>query len=359
MIVYPNATSAYTNLATILRGASEIGSRNGMTREIHPIAYTINDYRNYFLNVSGRVINFPMVLAELIWIMTGSNADWIIKYNKQLENYADNRGGQLTFNAAYGKRARKAFNIDQIKDVIRNFQADLNTRQAGIIYRHPMYDSAGSHTKDRACNIASMFLVRDMKLDITQIVRSQDFIWGLPYNLIQFGYITQYIAEQVGIEVGQYHSMVNSLHVYEQHWPELGVIVTDHPNFPMSMPRIKDIDHDRVREMMVLMERMYDINAMNNLVAFFDTEDEKKSYKDSPFWHDALHVLHAYWLNKFGLPEDVANTLVACKNPGFVMLATKYFYRYYKSFRDDFHKSNSGGFAMLRQTNKTGVTHAL
>ena len=198
-----------------------------------------------------------------------------------------------------------------------------------------------------------MFLVRNDKLNITQIVRSQDFIWGLPYNFIQFGYITQYIAEKIGVEVGCYHEMVQSLHVYEQHWGDLVNIARMEPQFPEALPRINDIDHKSIRAIMYNMEEMYEKEMHNNLVSYLDEFDPVLS----PFWHDALRVIHAYWLNKARLVEDAAYTLMQCKYPTFVILATRYFTNHYKGFSVAFRESNSKQFMQLRNTVITGVIH--
>ena len=355
MILYDNVDMAYVSLSKMLLHASEIDSRNGMTKEIHPLSFVVGNFKNYFLNVQGRVINFPMALAELVWIMSGDDTDWIIKYNKQLENYADIREisieneGEVVkeerfFNAAYGKRMRKQFGIDQIRDVVNAFAKDVFTRQAAIIYRHPVDDSSFVSAKDKACNIASLFLVRQGALDITQIVRSQDFIWGLPYNLIQFGYITQYIAELLGLEVGQYIETVNSLHVYEHHWQELPRIDIQ-PHVSYSVPAIGNVNMDFIRKKMILMEDKYENDEMES----FDYDDIGKI--SSPFWHDAMVVFAAYWFKKANKNRKCAAFLLGCRSNLFVEMATKYFYYHYNSFRKDY----SSGEIELFQVLKTKV----
>ena len=114
----------------------------------------------------------------------------------------------------------KAFNINQLEDVIFKLLKDRGTRQATIVYIDPLRDSALRQTKDRACNVSSLFLVRDGRLSLTQTVRSNDIIWGLPYNLIQFTTIQEVIASFLGLELGDYHHMANSLHLYEKHVEE-------------------------------------------------------------------------------------------------------------------------------------------
>ena len=106
---FKDVNQAYKAICWDVMNCGELQeSRNGETREVHGASYTVDSMENYFLTIHGRPINFPMALAEIIWIMSGSNDTWITEYNKKLKDYVDN--GKI--NAAYGNRMRNAFGID-------------------------------------------------------------------------------------------------------------------------------------------------------------------------------------------------------------------------------------------------------
>ena len=344
---YKEINEAYVDLAGVLKNAIEVYSRNGMTRELHPASFVIEDFRNYFLNVPGRVVNFPMVLAELVWIMTGDDSSWVVKYNKQLESYIDydRDKSRFMFNAAYGKRMLRTFGINQLADVVKMLKEDPGSRQAVIIYRNPEDDSSYKQVQDRACNIASMFLIRDGKLNITQTVRSQDFVWGLPYNFAQFGYIAQVIAEKLEIEVGKFIELANSFHAYEQHWDILDEIKPSKLSTP-SIPPIGEVDYDEVREIMEHLEIMYE----SRIAALEYTSVIQRLPEDfSPFWLDALRVIKSYWLMRAGKYEDSLDTLIGCKYYVFIAMTFRYFYHYHTKFRKAYDDSNLAVFNELKE----------
>jgi thymidylate synthase len=86
----------------------------------------------------------------------------------------------------------------------------------------PTYHNAvtGTGLVTHNCNIALMFTLDEGKLDLLVIRRSNDVVWGLPYNIIQFTSILEYMAGWLGIPVGTYAETINSLHIYEDEYPD-------------------------------------------------------------------------------------------------------------------------------------------
>jgi len=82
----------------------------------------------------------------------------------------------------------------------------------------------GHYPRDIPCNIVSHLLVRDGRLDWLQVMRSNDLMWGLPYNIVQFTSMQEIMAGWLGVDVGAYTHISDSLHVYERHWAELDAV---------------------------------------------------------------------------------------------------------------------------------------
>lgn len=115
------------------------------------------------------------------------------------------------FKGAYGIRA--GAQIDKIIELLKN---DPETRQAVITLRDP-YRDLFEKSKDVPCTIAMSFRIRNGKLNMTTHMRSNDLVWGFPYDVIQFCLLQMTIAEELGIENGTYTHHADSLHIYERH----------------------------------------------------------------------------------------------------------------------------------------------
>lgn len=115
------------------------------------------------------------------------------------------------FKGAYGIRA--GAQIDKIVELLKN---DPETRQAVITLRDP-YRDLFEKSKDVPCTIAMSFRIRNGKLNMTTHMRSNDLVWGFPYDVIQFCLLQMTIAEELGIENGTYTHHADSLHIYERH----------------------------------------------------------------------------------------------------------------------------------------------
>jgi len=87
-------------------------------------------------------------------------------------------------------------------------------------------------SKDIPCNLVSHLLVRDGKLEWLQVMRSNDFFWGLPYNIIQFTTLQEVIAGWLGLDIGSYVHISDSLHAYERHWKDFPALPSDQPRPP-------------------------------------------------------------------------------------------------------------------------------
>ncbi len=333
---FVDVQNAYVEMAGMFDKFAQIQpSRNGETKEMHPFYYTIEDFSNYMLTVKGRVINFPFALAEILWIMLGDNTLWVSEYNKQMGEYADDG----IFNAAYGHRMRmNSYTdvyepIDQFEDAVNFLKDNHDSRHAVIVYRDPVKDGYAVDTKDRACNISSMFLIRNGLLNITQTVRSHDFVWGVPYNFMQFGYITQALAERLEVHVGHYAELNNSLHVYDKHYDELKDIRYNNElshKFDMTVPKIGEVDYENVKLYVDLIKAEVVYGISDGVVTRF-ISDIHRRFIDSAFWSDGLLVLLVYWLkdNK----QQSLRVLNEVDSHLFRLMTLRYLYHYSRSWK--------------------------
>lgn len=226
--VYPTMVRA-----TAFKG-DRVPSRVADTVELHPVVAEFTNPARRLVTSYGRAVNVPFALAEVVWILAGRNdVRFLSQFNSRIADYSDDG---FTFNAPYGHRLRRAQGYDQLTDVIRLLRRDPRSRQATLTVWHTSdmhheLDLDGApeewvprQTKDRACNLLAHLLIRDGKLDWLQVMRSNDAIWGLPYNLMQWTHLHEYVAQQVGVELGVYRHVADSFHIYEYHEEEAAAI---------------------------------------------------------------------------------------------------------------------------------------
>jgi thymidylate synthase len=138
-------------------------------------------------------------------------------WNPALPRYA---GATTCYAGAYGKRLRSAFGFDQIEKAIEALSATPSTRQVVLQIWNPVTDFPGSDgtpaSADIPCNVCAIVKIRNDKLQWLQVMRSNDIFRGTPYNFVQFTMVQEYMAGCLGVEVGDFVLVADSLHAYQK-----------------------------------------------------------------------------------------------------------------------------------------------
>jgi thymidylate synthase len=319
----PSADTVWRQLAQRLRaeGRPQEG-RDQATRELLHVAFSIDDPRQRL--VFARSINPAFAVAEVIWIMAGADdvqsLSWWNPRVKQLG--ADE--GRSSFHGAYGYRlgaqpplpvatahrlrrgtAARAERLDQLRAAYEALVHDPNSRQVVL----QIWDAARDmpsplpRSKDIPCNIMSHLLVRDGRLEWLQVMRSNDLMWGLPYNIIQFTSMQEIMAGWLGVEVGSYHQVSDSLHVYQRHWDALADVDAGRDAVPRNTADLRIRPYDtwvelwmQLVECMLLLARRAD---PDHLLATAD------AYRDLPSaYAEWVALLSAEALRRRGHPTE-------------------------------------------------------
>ncbi len=215
-----SADTVWTDAATELIQRPDYAHRgkSGDTREILRCVLRIRDPRRRWVLSRRPPYNPAFGLVEFIWIITGNNESRVVNYwNPGLPRYS---GAGDRYHGAYGFRLRREFGIDQIKRAFEVLANAPETRQAVLQIWKPNIDlparDGNPVSKDVPCNVMSLIKVRDGHLHWTQIMRSNDIMRGLPYNIIQFTMLQEVMAGWLECELGEYFHLSDSLHVYER-----------------------------------------------------------------------------------------------------------------------------------------------
>lgn len=213
-----NANQIWIDFAKKLsiESSSQSDSRLGLISEILHASFTIENPRQRWVFARQPSINPAFALAEIVWIINGSNeADFLNFWNPILPKYA---GSTSTYHGAYGYRLRKQFGFDQLHKAYLALSNNNTSRQVVLQIWDSTVDFPDALgqpvAKDIPCNLCSILKVRNHKLEWMQIMRSNDFNRGLPYNIVQFTTLQEILAGWLGIEIGTYNHLSDSLHFY-------------------------------------------------------------------------------------------------------------------------------------------------
>ena len=71
---------------------------------------------------------------------------------------------------------------------------------------------------DTPCTMCVGFDIKNGKLDMTVIMRSNDLIYGFANDQYCFSRLQQMVADHLQLPVGTYTHFAHDLHIYERHY---------------------------------------------------------------------------------------------------------------------------------------------
>ncbi len=197
---------------------TDLNPLRGGSQEILHAALSISDPRQRWVTSRVPAINPAFALAEVVWVVCGRrDAGFLTAWNSALPRYA---GPAREFHGAYGYRLRHHFGVDQLTRATQVLSAQPGHRQVVLQIWDPTVDLPSSdgtpRDDDIPCNVSSQLKVRDGRLEWLQVMRSNDLVLGLPYNLIQWTTLQEVLAGWLGLEMGSYNHVSDSLHRYNR-----------------------------------------------------------------------------------------------------------------------------------------------
>ncbi|TMR99495.1 thymidylate synthase [Nonomuraea basaltis] len=208
---------------TILNEGRPVAPRGMATTELMGTYLKLTDPAARMVALPARTLNPAFAAAETVWILSGSDDNWICDFNSRLGALTDHG----TLQGAYGPRLRRWHSQDQLDYIRLQLMNDCQSRRAVIQIFDPCRDTAGY--KDVPCTLGYRFYVRENRLEMHTSMRSQDAWLGLPYDLITATVLQELMAGWLGVDVGDYHHHVDSLHLYAQHQDAARDLADDAP----------------------------------------------------------------------------------------------------------------------------------
>jgi thymidylate synthase len=114
---------------------------------------------------------------------------------------------------------RQHLGFDQLERACEALSKNPHTRQVVLQLWDSRIDlpnvDGTPASQDIPCNVVSLPKIRAGRLEWMQVMRSNDLVRGLPYNLAQFTFLQEVMAGWLGVDVGTYNQVSDSLHLYE------------------------------------------------------------------------------------------------------------------------------------------------
>lgn len=194
-------------LFDLLEEGQEVSPRSMLTKELMQETFCIEDPNSSLIYIPGRNFSLVHAIHESLLIFCDDNHVKVAGYfNKNIAQFSDDG---TTLYGSYGHRI-----ATRMQGVLGKLKEDHDTRQA-LLTIHRVDDSIVK-TKDPPCTITLQFTIRDEKLNMHVYMRSNDIVWGTPYDVFVFTTIQKVFANTLGIPVGKYYHTATSLHMYER-----------------------------------------------------------------------------------------------------------------------------------------------
>lgn len=221
-------------------------------------------------------------LGELCWYLSGSNKTADIAYYASAYQDSDEDGFVY---GGYGPRLVTFDGINQIEFVIQALREEPHSRRTVVqLFDHRDVYGSVRH-KDVPCTCTLQYLLRDGRLTAITYMRSNDVFLGLPHDVFCFTMLQELFARAVGAELGSYHHLVGSLHMYDRNSDVLKAFLAEGwQATTLSMPPMPQGDPwGDVQDLLVIEERLRS-----------GTPPGEINFSGKPYWADLERLLGAY-----------------------------------------------------------------
>lgn len=181
----------------------------------HQLRY---DLAQGFPLITTKRVHFKSVAYELLWFLRGdSNTRWLQENGVTIWNEWADANGEL--GPVYGVQWRSwptpaGQHIDQIANAVELLRTEPDSRR-NIVSAWNVSELADMALPP--CHLLFQFYVADGRLSCQLYQRSADLFLGVPFNIASYALLTHMVAQQVGLEVGEFIWTGGDCHVYDNH----------------------------------------------------------------------------------------------------------------------------------------------
>jgi thymidylate synthase len=195
------------------------------------------DLAEGFPLVTTKLVHFRSVAYELLWFLRGEgNVKWLQEHGVTIWDEWAAPDGDL--GPVYGVQWRAwptpdGGHVDQISQLLETLRRDPDSRRL-IVSAWNVGDIPQMALPP--CHAFFQFYVADGRLSCQLYQRSADLFLGVPFNIASYALLTHMIAQQVGLEVGEFIWTGGDCHIYGNHVDQ---VRTQLSRAPYEFPRIE------------------------------------------------------------------------------------------------------------------------
>jgi thymidylate synthase len=247
-------------------GVRETNQRTGHEIAAVPgLTFSIDIEKDGFPLLSLRKIPTKIFIAEQVWFAAGARKpdDFLRDFTKIWDDFT-NPGDVVT--VAYGYRWRRHFGRDQLGKLIAMLEKDPSSRQGVVVTWDPASDGLGGVSKGNVpCPYTFTVNIIGGRLNMMNVVRSNDMILGFPHDVAGFALLQLMLAQRLGVRPGTYSHIIANAHVYDIHYDAANEMIgrpTKQPKTIIKLParsfeRAEQKDHALVDEINAEITRQY------------------------------------------------------------------------------------------------------
>ncbi len=200
------------------------------------------DLSESFPLITTKRVHFKSVAVELLWFLRGEgNISYLEDHGVTIwDEWADENGD---LGPVYGVQWRSwpapnGEHIDQIANVIEQLRSNPDSRRIIV----SAWNVAELDEMALApCHAFFQFYVADGKLSCQLYQRSADMFLGVPFNIASYALLTLMVAQQTGLEPGEFVWTGGDCHVYDNHVEQVERQLARDP-FPYPRLEIRKAD---------------------------------------------------------------------------------------------------------------------
>lgn len=180
--------------------------------------------------ITTKKVHFHSVVGELLWFLKGdSNVSWLQENGIRIWNEWADENGDL--GPVYGVQWRSwptpdGAHIDQIAEALSTLINNPDSRR-NIVSAWNV-----SELKNMAlppCHLLFQLYVAEGKLSCQLYQRSADMFLGVPFNIASYSLLTHMLAQQAGLEVGEFIWSGGDCHIYDNHREQVELQLSREP----------------------------------------------------------------------------------------------------------------------------------
>lgn len=176
------------------------------------------DLAEGFPLITTKKVHLKSIVYELLWFLRGdSNVRWLQENGVTIwDEWADDDGD---LGPVYGVQWRSwptpsGEHIDQIQSALDLLKSDPDSRR-NIVSAWNVGEIGQMALPP--CHAFFQFYVAEGKLSCQLYQRSADLFLGVPFNIASYALLTHMMAQQAGLDVGEFVWTGGDCHIYHNH----------------------------------------------------------------------------------------------------------------------------------------------